>query len=334
MLRPVPVAAKARQRRGLQRLHRRHPGQLPAQPGIVHQPQHGVSVIPRRVLAAVQPGVAGRQVRVRLPDQGHKPFPAARTQKQQVAGKKLRPVFRRRPHQRVYAGGAVGKAGQQRRRQHPRRHPVFHQILHRLQPRHRMGRSRFRLPPDLFVYAAYAEHHLDAGGFVEAAQHIHIPPRQRSFGGNGRRIAELRQDFQYLPRQAVLGLGRLVGVGGRADGNGLAAPFGAGQLLPQHGGRVHFGENLPLKIGAGVHPVKLVGRTGVAVPAGVAAAPVGVDRPAKMKIGGADPVDERLATDFGDFGGSHRVMSSATDVRFLCANITRTSVAVKPITTT
>ena len=219
----------------------------------------------------------------------------------------------RRFHRGVNALLAVGNARQQRGHHHPGRDALLDQTLHRLQAGLRAGRPRFGPFPNRFVDAAHAENHLHIGGVIQIQQHIGIPPRQYPFGGDGRRVMGFGHNLENLPGQPILRLGRLVRVGRRADGHRLPRPARRAQFLPQHFRGVHLGENPLVKLAAGVHPPKLVGRPGVAVTAGVAAPPIGIERPAKGKARDIHPVQQGLAGNFLYLGFSHNTPPASID---------------------
>ena len=242
---------------------------------------------------------------VSLPNQGHKPLFGAGLEKEQIGGEELGPVFHRGLHRGVYAFRIIGNARQQGRHHHPGGNTVFHQKLHRFQAGQRAGRAGFRAFPDRFVNAAHAENDLHIGGVIKVLQDVHIPPGQHPLGGDGCRVAVFGQRLNDAPGQPVFGFGRFVRVGSGADGDRLPRPAGRTQLAPQHLRGIDFGKHPLVELAPRVHPPELVSGARVAVAAGVAAPPIGIQCPAKGKARDIHPVQQGLAGNFLYLGFGH-----------------------------
>ena len=89
-----------------------------------------------------------------------------------------------------------------------------------------------------------------------------------------------REFFQDSARHFEALLGRLIGIGGGADGD-LLAGLNLAQLLAQQLRGLLLDVDLPLEVGAVAHLHELVGVARVAIFAGELASAIGIDGPSE-----------------------------------------------------
>ena len=192
--------------------------------------------------------------------------------------------------------GRVVDPGHERRDEDPRRDAGRVERLDRLEARARAAACGARVarqaPSSRVGTERFA---VTLGHRGDLLQQREVAQQQRGLrqhGARRRRVAQRGPDPRHEP---VAALGPLVGVGVRPHRHVLVRPRRARQLGPQHLGHVDLDDDLLLEVPPRVHVEVRVGRTGEAVHAGMAAAPVRVDRPPERHRGlRRDAVERRL----------------------------------------
>ncbi len=123
-----------------------------------------------------------------------------------------------------------------------------------------------------------------------------IAAQQRALGENGEWCARIGQCGNDSGHQGVAPFGTLIGIGVGAEGDRLTRPGPAPYLTRQHLGHVGLHHHLAVEIRAAVEVEILMRRTRKAIPAGVTAPAIAVDRvPERQHRGRGHLVQRRLA---------------------------------------
>ena len=122
-----------------------------------------------------------------------------------------------------------------------------------------------------------------------------VAAQRRALGQDRERRRRPGERLDDPRHQPVAALGPLVGIGVRAERDGLAAPRRPGDLTGQHLGDVDLDHDLGVEVGPGVQVEVGVRLPGEAVDAPVRAAAVGVDRPAERHVRRGGHVVQRRA---------------------------------------
>ena len=124
--------------------------------------------------------------------------------------------------------------------------------------------------------------HAEAMARGERLEQLQVAKNQHRLGGNRQvQPAEFRKDLEHAPGDFKLPLGRLIRIGGRAQGDGQPLVAALAKLGAQALGRVGLGVDFALKVPAVPHLHELVRVTGIAVVAAEFAAAIGVEGPGK-----------------------------------------------------
>jgi hypothetical protein len=173
-----------------------------------------------------------------------------------------------------------------------------------------LDRARLRL-----VEEGHADGDAQARLGVQAGEHVEIAFDERALGDDADGVAEVGAGLEAAPRQLVRGLERLVAVGHAAEEDRFAPPRGRRERLAQERGRLGLDHELRLEVGARAQAEVLVAGAGVAVGAGVEAAPVRVDAPAEADVGAFVLGQNRAAAIFVDLGHRRRRLAQVLDAR-------------------
>ena len=118
-------------------------------------------------------------------------------------------------------------------------------------------------------------------------EHVAIALDHRRLRENREGIPRRAERLDDAAREAVAALALLVGIGVRPHRDVLAVPARPRELGREPLDRVHLDDDAPLEVVGAVQSEVLVGRPREAVRAGVATAPVGVDRVTERHARGA-----------------------------------------------
>ena len=179
---------------------------------------------------------------------------------------------------------AVGQAREDRRHQHAARDAGLVELRHGPQPLLRVRRAGLGGPPDVLVERADREVHPHVGARRRLRQQVEVAQDERRLGEDRERVAGLGEHLDDAAGQPVLALAPLVRVGVGAHGDVVARATAPGASSARsRSTRVDLHHDPLVEVVADVEAEVLVGRPGEAVGAGVAAAPVGVDREAERQ---------------------------------------------------
>ena len=202
---------------------------------------------------------------------------------------------RHAPPPRPPAAGAARprcRAGQVRPR-HPLRLPASRSDGERPKPLSRRSRAGLGTPPHVLVERRHREAHAHARTDGRLGEHVDVAHDQRPARDDVERVRGHSERFEAAAGEPVPPLGRLVRVGGGADGDRLAAPRLPGELPPENVGDVHLDADRVAVALAGGPVGPLLERPDVTERAAVDAAHVRIERPGERHA--LDAVERGLA---------------------------------------
>ena len=135
---------------------------------------------------------------------------------------------------------AVGDARQDRCEPDRGAHAGVDESCERAQALTRRRGAGLCPPPYLEVDGRHGERDRHLGAARRLGEHVDVAHDQRPARDDRERVARGGERLEAGARQPVVALGRLVGIGGRADRDALAAPGRPRKLAPQHLGDVHL----------------------------------------------------------------------------------------------
>lgn len=246
-------------------------------------PQH-VAITLRQVGAPpVQLAVAADQFGMGARQPGHEPS-AGRAAQVQTENRHAAAAGRRDlAEQPVEMLDGIGEIRQHRRDHHMTVQPRGADRADQTQPGLRGGRAGLDVAVQLGIpdRQRHRDRHRDLRcGVGDQRQ---VAAQQGALGQDRERRTRFGQGADDGGHQRVAPLGPLVGIGVGAQGDGLALPRRAAQFAAQHLGHVGLDDDLGVKVVAAVQLQIFVGGPGEAVPAGMRAAAVAVDRIAKRQ---------------------------------------------------
>src|SRR5713226_5592722 len=209
---------------------------------------HLVELAEPRHLSHRRRGEGGRQVRavsvhalvprhelrpVAL-EHGHEVLSGAWAQVQHAGPDAGGPCFACRFDHRLDLLRPVGQTGQDRRHADARLDACGDELLDRSQALLRWRCAGLGLPPDVHVYRRDAEGHAQVGALGELGQDVDVADDHRAARDEARRVAEITQRLEALPRELEAALCRLIWIGRRTDDDGLFLPGPPRQLAAQH----------------------------------------------------------------------------------------------------
>src|ERR1700694_2208380 len=106
-----------------------------------------------------------------------------------------------------------------------------------------MRGARLGAAPDFFIDGWDADGDVQVGAARQLTQNVKVADDHRTASDHRRGVGEVAQRDQALAAQLVPALGRLIGIGGRADDDRLLPPGLARELAPQHAGHVDLDSN-------------------------------------------------------------------------------------------
>src|SRR5262249_12713044 len=130
--------------------------------------------------------------------------------------------------------GPIRDARQDRRHANAHVDAGVDETAHRSQTLSRWRRARLGALPHLFVDRWDRDVHRDLRAARRFLEHVDVADDQRSTRDDAERIAMLGEGLDAATRQPVRALGRLVGIRGGPDGDGLAFPARPLELGPEH----------------------------------------------------------------------------------------------------
>src|SRR5512145_1361184 len=203
---------------------------------------------------------------------------------------------------------AVREAGQDGRHADVGVDAGLHQHAQGAQPLAWGRGAHLGLSPDIQIERGHREVHGHAGPPRAFPQQVDVADDQGATGHDAERRPRSDERGETPASQPVTSLGRLVRIGGRADGHHLALPARPGQLLSQDLGDVDLDpDRLPVAPVRG--PVRApLERAHIAEGALMLAAHIGVERPVKAHAG--HPVQGRPAGFLPVLGQHRRIIPS------------------------
>ena len=188
---------------------------------------------------------------------------------------------------------AVAQARHHRREAQAHGHAGLGQGRHGAQPRGGGRRAGLEGPGQRRVEQGDGEGDPHGVMLSERAQQVEIAQDEGGAGDDGHGVAVAHEQLEAGPGDALVPLDALVGVGDPRHHHRVPAPAGPRQLGLEQRCQAALDQNDALKVAAGAEPQGLVGLAGVAVGAGVGAAPVGVEREPVAQVGALVLADGR-----------------------------------------
>ena len=177
------------------------------------------------------------------------------------------------------------------------KHPRFNlrpvEFAHGLEPPPRCRSARFQKPRQLRIAGRHRDIDREPMAPRDASKQIQVPQDQIRFRRDvNLKARETSQHFKNGLGDLEMLFGGLIGIGCRADGDGLAVGASpAPKFAAQPMRRVALKVDDPLKIHGIVMFHVFVRVSGVAIDASELAAPVGVDGPLEIRARSTDPVE-------------------------------------------
>ena len=176
--------------------------------------------------------------------------------------------------------GRVIQTGQDGHGVYARAHPGLRKLAHGLQALR--GRWGFGLQETRHPLIGCSHGHVDAEAMPRShpPQQLEVAKNQHGLRGNGKvNSTELREDLENAFGNFKLAFRRLVGIGGRTQGDRQAFVHSPAKFGPENLRRARLGINLSFEVATVPHFHEFVRVTRVAVVAAKLASTIGVDGP-------------------------------------------------------
>ena len=191
----------------------------------------------------------------------------------------LAPASSAASSRRLHLLGAVVDSRHQRCDQDARGDTGAIELGDRLEARPRVRRVRLGFPPRLLVEGRDRQARGEFGAARDLEHQLEVAQQQRRLRQHRARVRRVAQRLPDAFHQPVAALHPLVGVRVRAQRDVFALPRAPRELGPQHLGRVHLDDDLPLEVAACVEAEIRVCRASETKIACMCASPIRVHRP-------------------------------------------------------
>ena len=241
--------------------------------------------------------------------------PRAVLQAHEARAGEPQPVVGNRAERAAQPGGLRREPRDDRHHQHGRRHARVGQGARRAQPLQRRRGAGLERLPGVLVHGRHAQVDRALDGARQVGEQVPVAHDHRALRDDPDRRAAVQQRGERSARELVVPLDRLVRIGRGAQRDRLAGPRRARELPREDLREVRLHEHDAREVVAGPQLELRLVPAGVAVVAGVRAAPVRVERPreghALHAVEGRPAGDLLIAHVVGPLDGARQALDAA-----------------------